>query len=246
MVSKTKLSNRVTSSAVIAFSVIISACIVAFTWHNNIKSQQTIAVTGSAKRDIVSDIGILRGAIQINSINPGYGYAQLKNQMPVVLNYLNAAGIKKEQIEVFPITSYANYEYTPQGMQTGRILSYTQSQRFQLKLNDVQKTKTLSLQITDLLNQGIALQMDAPEYYYSGLADLKIQIQADAAKDAQTRATRIAESTNQNLGAMRGAKMGVLQITPKNSNIIGDYGINDVSSIEKEITAVVHANFEID
>lgn len=246
MVSKTKLSNRVTSSAVIAFSVIISACIVAFTWHNNIKSQQTIAVTGSAKRDIVSDIGILRGAIQINSINPSDGYAQLKNQMPVVLNYLNAAGIKKEQIEVFPITSYANYEYTPQGMQTGSILSYTQSQRFQLKLNDVQKTKTLSLQITDLLNQGIALQMDAPEYYYSGLADLKIQIQADAAKDAQTRAMRIAESTDQNLGAMRGAKMGVLQITPKNSNIIGDYGINDVSSIEKEITAVVHANFEID
>jgi hypothetical protein len=246
MVSRTKLSNRVTSSAIIAFAVIISACIVAFTWHNNIKSQQTIAVTGSAKRDIVSDIGILRGAIQINSINPSDGYALLKNQMPVVLNYLTAAGIKKEQIEVFPITSYANYEYTPQGMQTGRILGYTQSQRFQLKLNDVQKIKTLSLQITDLLNQDIALQMDAPEYYYSGLADLKIQIQADAAKDAQTRAMRIAESTEQSLGAMRGAKMGVLQITPKNSNIIGDYGINDVSSIEKEITAVVHANFEID
>ncbi len=246
MVSKTKLSNRVTASAVIAFSVIVSSCIVAFTWHNNIKSQQTIAVTGSAKRDIVSDIGILRGAIQINSINTSDGYAQLKNQMPVVLNYLTAAGIKKEQIEVFPITSYANYEYTPQGMQTGRILNYTQSQRFQLKLNDVQKTKTLSLQITDLLNQGIALQMDAPEYYYSGLANLKIQIQADAAKDAQTRAMLIAESTDQKLGAMRGAKMGVLQITPKNSNIIGDYGINDVSSIEKEITAVVHANFEID
>ncbi len=246
MVSKTKISNRVTSSAVIAFAVIISACIVAFTWHNNIKSQQTISVTGSAKRDIVSDIGILRGIIQINNNNPSDGYAQLKNQMPVVINYLSAAGIKKEQIEIFPITSYANYEYTPQGMQTGRILSYTQSQRFQLKLNDVQKIKTLSLQITDLLNQGISLQMDAPEYYYSGLADLKIQIQADAAKDAQTRAMRIAESTEQNLGDMRGAKMGVLQITPKNSNIIGDYGINDVSSIEKEITAVVHANFEID
>lgn len=246
MVNKTKVSNRVTSSAVMAFSIIASACIIAFTWHNNIKSQQTIAVTGSAKRSIVSDMGILRGSIQINAVNPNDGYAQLKNQMPVLINYLNAAGIKKDQIEIFPITSYANYEYTPQGMQTGRILNYTQSQRFQLKLNDVQKTKSLSLQITDLLNQGIALQMEAPEYYYSGLADLKIMIQADAAKDAQTRAMRIAQSTDQKLGAMRGAKMGVLQITPKNSNVIGDYGINDVSSIEKEITAVVHANFEID
>ena len=216
MVNKTKVSNRVTSSAVMAFAIIASACIIAFTWHNNIKSQQTIAVTGSAKRNIVSDIGILRGSIQINAANPNDGYVQLKNQMPVVIKYLNEAGIKKDQIEIFPITSFANYEYTPQGMQTGRILNYTQSQRFQFKLNDVQKTKTLSLQITDLLNQ------------------------------AQTRASRIAESTDQKLGAMRGAKMGVLQITPKNSNVIGDYGINDVSSIEKEITAVVHANFEID
>jgi hypothetical protein len=39
--------------------------------------------------------------------------------------------------------------------------------------------------------------------------------------------------------------MGVLQITPKFSNMISDYGINDLSSIEKEITAVVNASFEI-
>jgi hypothetical protein len=39
--------------------------------------------------------------------------------------------------------------------------------------------------------------------------------------------------------------MGVLQITPKNSNVISDYGMNDVTSIEKEITAVVSASFEI-
>nr|WP_294895186.1 hypothetical protein [uncultured Pedobacter sp.] len=38
--------------------------------------------------------------------------------------------------------------------------------------------------------------------------------------------------------------MGVLQITPENSNMTSDYGIKDVSSIRKEITAVVSANFE--
>jgi hypothetical protein len=60
------------------------------------------------------------------------------------------------------------------------------------------------------------------------------------------RAEQMAASTNSDLGPMRTAKMGVLQITPKNSNVVSDYGINDVSSIEKEITAVVHASFEID
>jgi hypothetical protein len=40
--------------------------------------------------------------------------------------------------------------------------------------------------------------------------------------------------------------MGVIQITPFNSTMVTDYGINDVSSIDKEITAVVSASFEID
>jgi len=42
------------------------------------------------------------------------------------------------------------------------------------------------------------------------------------------------------------ADMGVLQIIPKNSADVSDYGMNDVSSIDKEIVAVVHASFEID
>ncbi|MHB9012989.1 MAG: SIMPL domain-containing protein, partial [Ignavibacteriaceae bacterium] len=39
---------------------------------------------------------------------------------------------------------------------------------------------------------------------------------------------------------------GVLQITPRFSNQVSDYGINDLTSIDKEITAVVNASFEIE
>jgi len=38
--------------------------------------------------------------------------------------------------------------------------------------------------------------------------------------------------------------MGVFQITPINSNDVSDYGINDTSSIDKEIMAVVNCVFE--
>ncbi|MDP2364374.1 MAG: SIMPL domain-containing protein, partial [Ignavibacteria bacterium] len=54
------------------------------------------------------------------------------------------------------------------------------------------------------------------------------------------------QSTDRDLGPMRSARMGVLQITPKFSNAISDYGINDLSSIEKEIIGVVNASFEIE
>jgi len=39
--------------------------------------------------------------------------------------------------------------------------------------------------------------------------------------------------------------MGVFQITPLYSTEVSDYGINDTSSLEKEITAVVTCTFEI-
>jgi hypothetical protein len=39
--------------------------------------------------------------------------------------------------------------------------------------------------------------------------------------------------------------MGVFQITPRFSTEISDYGVNDVSSIDKDVTAVVRATFVI-
>jgi len=88
--------------------------------------------------------------------------------------------------------------------------------------------------------------VEQPEYHYTKLAELKIDIQADAAKDAMVRDDKIAKATGRSLGPMRDARMGVIQITPKLSNQVSDYGINDLSSIEKEITEVVNASFEIE
>jgi hypothetical protein len=39
--------------------------------------------------------------------------------------------------------------------------------------------------------------------------------------------------------------MGVLQITPADSNEVSDMGLNDTSSLDKDITAVVNLSFEI-
>ena len=45
---------------------------------------------------------------------------------------------------------------------------------------------------------------------------------------------------------MRSVRMGVFQITPRHSTEVSDYGINDTSSLEKDITAVVRVTFAVD
>jgi hypothetical protein len=86
----------------------------------------------------------------------------------------------------------------------------------------------------------------APEYLYTKIQEAKVEMLAAAARDAKLRAEQIAEATESEIGAVRAARMGVLQITPAYSVEVSDYGINDTSSLEKDITAVVSMEFEID
>jgi uncharacterized protein len=231
--------------SILSLAFIICSVIVVSAWKSNYKSNQTITVTGSAKKQIVSDLAVLKGSLSVEAQTAEAAYRQLQNQKPVLISYLKSKGFPEDQIEFSTINSYPVYEIGQSGYQTGNIRGYNYSQRLELKSTDVNKVKETSLDISSLIEKGVYFNIEMPEYHYSKLAELKIEIQAEAARDAMIRAQKIAEATDRDLGPMRNARMGVLQITPVLSNQISDYGLNDLSSIEKEITAVVNASFEI-
>jgi hypothetical protein len=205
-----------------------------------------ITVTGSAKIAITSDLAILAGTINSYAPSQSAAYRYLESQKPTLINYLVAQGFDKSKIEFQTVYVMPNYELNQSGYSTGVVRGYTYSQRFTLESSDVMKIRDVSLSLPNLVEQGMSLQMEPPQYLYVKLADLKIQVQAEAAKDAMMRAKKIAEATGSKLGPIRDARMGVLQITPKNSTEISDYGMNDVGSIEKEITAVINASFGLE
>lgn len=231
---------------ILALGFTFSVIFIGGVWKSISKANQTITVTGSAKKIIISDLGILRGGISSQSYSASEAYKNLNAQKPQLLKYLKSKGFDKDKIQFYTINSYPIYEISSQGMQTNNIAAYNYSQRLEIQSNDVNKIKEISLEISSLVEQGVNFMVEQPEYHYSKMAEVKIEIQANAAKDAMIRAKKIAESTDGSLGNMRSARMGVLQITPRNSNMVSDYGVNDLSSIEKEITAVVNASFEID
>jgi hypothetical protein len=77
------------------------------------------------------------------------------------------------------------------------------------------------------------------------LSELKINMLAEATKDATTRAEQIVNNANGQLGKLVEARMGVMQITPKGVSATSAEGINDTTSYEKEIAAVVSVKFEV-
>jgi uncharacterized protein len=233
-------------AAILAAAIIITAIIIVSVWRSNYNSAQTITVTGSAKKDIISDFGILRGSISSEAYSAEAAYRLIQSQKPVLISYITSKGFSEEEIEFFAPNNYPLYEISSQGYQTGTIRGFNYNQRMQIQSADVNKIKEISLEIASLIEQGVNFNIEMPEYHYTKIADLKIEIQAEAARDAKIRAEKIAEATGKSLGPITTARMGVIQITPKLSNQVSDYGINDLSSIEKEITAVVNASFRID
>ncbi len=232
--------------SILALSIIFSSTVIVLTWKSNYKSNQTINVTGSAKKEIISDLGVLKGNISVQSSTQSEAYKELNSQMQILLSYLESNGFTKDKVDLSTMNSYPIYEIGANGYQTNVIRAYSYTQRIEVQSTDVNKIKNMSLEISSLVERGVNFNVEMPEYHYTKLAELKIDVQAAAAKDAMVRAEKIAEATGRNIGTMRDARMGVLQITPKLSNQISDYGINDLSSIEKEITAVVNASFEIE
>ncbi|MFA3782483.1 SIMPL domain-containing protein [Melioribacteraceae bacterium 4301-Me] len=238
-------NNLLLPLSILSAAILISVIIFSLVWKSAKSAQQTITVTGSAKQEVTSDLAIQRGTIQGTNKDRKLAYQQLQQAVPVLLKFLEAKGFKNDQIELLTINGYPVYETAPNGTMTQNISHYVYSQRFQITSKDVDKIKDLSLTLSSLVEKGIDVNVEMPEYLYSKIDELKVAIQAAAAKNAKERAEKIAEATGRSLGPLRSARMGVIQITPKNSNLVSDYGINDNTSIVKDITAVVSAAFEI-
>jgi hypothetical protein len=68
------------------------------------------------------------------------------------------------------------------------------------------------------MNKGVQFYSEAPRYYYTKMADLKIEMIRKATEDARLRAETIAANSGSELGDLESASMGVFQITGQNSN----------------------------
>lgn len=227
------------SLGLIISSIIVTGGIV------KIKSTDTIYVKGSAKQQIKSDMAIWKGRFIVRAGNISDAYKKIKDDSGKVKKYLIDKKIPENNITFSSITTNINYKMLPDGNRTNEIENYTLEQYVEIKLADVKMVSALSREATELIEQEVEFQSDPPQYLYTKLADLKIDILAKSTEDAKKRAEKIVQSAGSKVGRLKGVDMGVLQITPLYSTEVSDYGVNDTTSIDKEITAVVRCTFEI-
>jgi hypothetical protein len=86
---------------------------------------------------------------------------------------------------------------------------------------------------------------ESPAFIYTKAGEAKVEMLAEATKDARLRADQIATQGGRMVAQLHHADMGVLQITPRYSGQFSWEGANDTSSLDKTITAVVTATFAL-
>lgn len=209
-------------------------------------SQQQITVTGSAQQEIKSDTVIWKGNFSRREADLKTAYQSLKSDLAKVNAYLTSKKVAKDDIVATQVSTEIIYKKNEKGNSTNEIEAYRLTQGVEVRSKDVDRVTDISRQSTELIDQGVEFMSEAPQYFYSKLDGLKVEMLAKATENAKERATNMVKASGNRIGFMRQARMGVFQITPADSTSVSDWGENDTTSLLKKVTAVVSVSFSIE
>ena len=200
------------------------------------------------------------GTVTAKDPNLINAYDALKTGSDKVKDYLRANGIPAAEITLSAITTTRRLHQeivpgaaaspgspapAPTVITTDKVEMFTLTQTISISSTDMKTVPTVSRGVTSLIKEGVEVDSNSPSYHYTKLSELKINMLADATKDATTRAEQIVNNAHGRLGKLVEARMGVMQINPKGVSATSAEGNNDTTSYEKEITAIVSVKFEV-
>ena len=215
------------STLAISLAIISGLFIAGESYKYKFRAAETISVTGMSEKDFTSDLVVWGGSFGRDAYTLKDAYANLKQDENAIKSYLLSKGIAEKEIIFSSVSMNKNYQrkYDDKGNEISADFSgYSLTENVRVESKEIEKVEKLSREITELLEKGIELNSNTPEYYYTKLNELKIDLLAKASEDAKTRAETIAKNSGASLGGIKKANMGVFQITGKNVNETYSYG----------------------
>ena len=218
--------------------------------HFRSESSHVITATGSASVDFEADIIIWRGSFSAVAYTSQDAYSKIKQDAELVKNYLTSNGVTDEEIVFNSVDISSTYSdvYDVNGNYVGSEADgYQLTQDVTVSSSNLDNIEKVSRDISSLLDQGVELSSGAPEYYYSDLDALKLDLIDKASINAKDRIDIVAKNSGAKLGKLKNSSLGVFQITAKNSGTSSySYdGAFDTSSRYKTATITVKLEYDL-
>ena len=241
--------NNLWKYIIIASAVVLSAMVLAAAYTQRSRAMTgTIAVTGLGETEFTSDIIVINGSIETENYDAAEGYRKLEQNRNDVISFLVAKGVDVEAINfTMPSTYKLSESVYEDGNYIGsRFAGYNLSQSFSIESNNVEAVENAARELPSLLAKGIAIDVYNPQYYFSNLESVKLDLIAAAAADARERALKIAENSDAELGNLATSRAGVFQITAATGDEeFSAGGSFNLSSRDKKARVTVRAEYKI-
>ncbi|RKN78083.1 SIMPL domain-containing protein [Ulvibacterium marinum] len=237
------------TAIIFGIAIVLAAFFLGNAYVERANPPQVISVTGLGNENFTSDLIVWEGRFSSFNTVLTSAFEQLNKQKEIVKEYLTSKGINSDNI-IF--NSVQTIEQRDNKYENGNFVGstfrgYELIQSVQIESTDVAMIEEVSREITELLNKGVQFNSSPPRYYYTKLADLKIEMISKATEDARIRAEKIAENAGGRLGDLISARMGVFQITGQNSG--EDYswgGAYNTASKNKTASITMRLEYNVD
>jgi hypothetical protein len=224
----------------LAVGLVLSAMLATTTWLK-VKNSQFITVKGSARKNIESDLVVWRGSFVVEAETLLDAQHKVQANRTVVGKFMGAAGVTNFSFAPIGIEEVRAMQKNVDGWMQQRMTGYRLSQVVRVESADVARVDRLDT--TPLVEKGVIFTAEVPQFIYTSVGEAKIEMLAEATKDARARAEQIATQGGRGISQLHNADMGVFQITPQHETQTSWDGENDTTSRQKTITAVVTATF---
>ncbi len=217
------IRSRVISTFIAGVSLII-AVIIAVSSFVGYKQNAGggISATGSATRDFSSDLIVWRGSFSAYGQSTTAAYEIIKKDAGIIEEYLISHNVPRESIVFSSVYISPDHRqiYNNNGIYVGsELIGYSLNQGLTIQSTDVDKIEVISRDITELIGAGVNFSSEAPEYYYTKLGELKLELIDSATKDARARIDIMADQSGGKVDKLLSAALGTFQITAQNSAI---------------------------
>ncbi|MGI9547477.1 MAG: SIMPL domain-containing protein [Flavobacteriaceae bacterium] len=237
------------TAVIFSLAIVLASYFLGNAYVKRANPAQVISVTGLGTQNFTSDLIVWEGTFVTSNVDLKAAFEELEKDKEVVNKYLLTQGVSTNAIIFNSVQTLEQRDNKYEnGNYVGSIFrGYELSQSVKIESTDVAQIEQVSREITQLLNKGVQLTSTPPRYYYTGLADLKIEMISKATEDARIRAERIAENSGGKLGELITAKMGVFQITGQNSDEVYSWGgAYNTSAKKKTASITMRLEYHVD
>ncbi len=238
-----------TVAIIFGLSILGAAYFLAHAYKTRGQSHGTVSVTGLGSVNFESDEILWKATYTVKNKDLTSAFEKIKKDRAAVEAYLLEQGIAPEEVsfQQVDVREEERSIYSAGRYVGSEFEGYSLSQSVIVSSKMLDLVSKTSREISELLNQGIQIHSNQPEYYYSDLDALKLNLIEKASANGRTRAEQIAQHSKSDLRSLKSARLGVFQILGQNSGESFSWsGTFNTANRYKTASITVKMEFEVD